>query len=361
MEEPSPLQTTFASRLRTRLTSLSPRCRCCCSGARLRNRILIRLSRNPITISYLLLIAPLSFIASYPLFTRAYHNDTPRGLYLLILFAALSQPKGSLLLAPATNPGRLYRLNPLVCLAEALVTVFRLAVLKTVGDKGLSWVGAARVLVYERESVDVGREDVKELAEEGSSKGYGYSEVRGSLGFPPLRTRGLDSSATISIFVIFLLTRNFHNNSAAGITTLTLLYLISFAALQATILIASSRELPPEEESAVDDEIREYFLAHLLRPEGLSNIKAKIGVDDGVPRFLGVVALCWAVGFAYLGTTWAQGFNGIGAVWIMICYPAGLGVCFGLLRATRLGGRKSEVLHLLVEVVALVLLQYWTR
>ncbi|KAH0548533.1 hypothetical protein GP486_007923 [Trichoglossum hirsutum] len=340
---PPPSSPTFLSRLRSRLVGLTSNCCLRVPLPRICQRLFVITSRNPLTLSYVLLIPPLTVIGTLPFAWRYGFTVYSEVIFLIVAAVALCQPAGSLLLDPATRPGRLYRLNPLVCVAETLVLIFRMAVLRRVDGSGLSWVAAARVLVHEREAVLATRELVEELADE--RKGFSYVEVRESLGFPPLRARGLDASASVSVIFIILLARACLADVAPGTRVFAMLYTASFAVLQGTILIATARELEPEEETEVEDELREYFLAR--SPDAPS---PETRIDDGVLRFLLAILPCWLAGFIYMASL--EGLDGAWALWVLVSTTILEIGCFALLRATRLGGWKSEAIHFIAVAVA---------
>ncbi|KAI9771415.1 MAG: hypothetical protein M1839_002805 [Geoglossum umbratile] len=256
-----PPQSRF-SRIKARLTCPTPRLHL---RTRLRNlrtyiRELFRLSRIlgglyrwALIISCVFLMAPLTYISAYTLDRHYYYNY---GLELLVMIAiALTQPAGSLLLAPATNPGRLYKLNPLVWVGDTLTLVLGLLRLRYATQGRFSWATAARVLVLQCEAVDLSREQVREASEEESARVSSYKEMRDVVGFPPLRTRGVDESAAVSIIILTALVA-FVGQTDGAVHMLGILFALSFIVVQGTAVISTTRTLEPEEDSAVEDEMR---------------------------------------------------------------------------------------------------------
>ncbi|KAI9858419.1 MAG: hypothetical protein M1813_007523 [Trichoglossum hirsutum] len=340
---PPPQSSTLLSRFRARLTGLISNCCDRVPLTRICHRLFVVLSRNPLTLSYVLLVPPLAIIGTVPFSWRYGYMSYSELVFLLVAAVALCQPAGSLLSPPATRPGRLYRLNPLVCVAEPLVLIFRMLVLRRVDGNGLSWVAAAKALVYEREAVLVTKELVEELADDRNV--FSYVDARKSLGLPPVRARGLDASISMSVISTVLLARACVTDVGPGVQVFAMLYAFSFAALQGTILIATARELEPEEESEVEDEVKQYF--RVRSPDAPS---PRTGIDDGILRFLLVLVPCCLLGIG--NVLMLEGYANVWALWLFIS-AAVLGiVCFSLLRATRLGGWRSELIHLSVATVA---------
>ena len=244
-------------------------------------------------------------------------------------------------------------------MGETLSLIFGLLRLRYATHKQFSWAAAAQVLVLEREVVGMTREQVQEVSGEDSCKRLSYKKMREEMGFPPLRTRGLDQSAAVSIVVLALLAWLWAvGQIKEGIRLLGMLFVLSLAALQGTILIASTRTLTTEEESSIEDELREYFLEYSLQSADTNAPDSKHGVDESVKRLASLIALCWIVGGVYCWQ-WVMDWDRIAYIWgLVVVLPAMEILCFALLRAASLGGRESDWIHLTVLVAAFCVYLY---
>jgi hypothetical protein len=301
--------------------------------------------RSPYLISYILLILPFIFLGHGILYLNRYYYSESNVTLLWFIVFALCQPVGSLLAAPAANPGRLYRLNPLMCMAESVSTIFTLLKLRFSGSKQLSWVAAAKTLLYQREAVVLTSEQLHGLV--GGEKSS-YAALRKALGFPPLQIRSLDASASISMIYFFILAR-ICMTTPVGTFGVASLLALSFTTLQGTILIATSRVLDIDEEGAVENEFKAYILAHYLEPSDTPSKRPD--VDDGAARFTFFLVIFLAVS-SLVGLVLTM-FHGMGFIFEHFLPFIGVllmmeVLCFVMMRARSLGPRRSDLAHLTV-------------
>jgi hypothetical protein len=181
-----------------------------------RDCTLLQMSRSPFLISYVLLIIPLHLLGigldswdvchGYGNNCGSWHIQDWHLNLLAIFFAALVQPSGSLLLAPAFPPQTvLNRLNPLVCMAEGISTLFTLLSLHF-SRNTLPYPAAATLTLYLRETSSLTPPQLEQLSSYESNK-PNYTAIRESLGFSSLEPRNISASASLYVFGLLALIR----------------------------------------------------------------------------------------------------------------------------------------------------------
>ena len=262
------------------------------------------MAQSPFLISYFLLIVPLhllgigphnwvSCLGRGPYNNCGWHVQDWHLNFLAITFAAILQPTGSLLLAPASpRQSFISRLNPVIGMAEGMSTLFTLLALHF-SPNPMSYPAAATLTLYRREASSLTPTQLDDLSSNVSNK-QNYHSIRKSLGFSPLQPRSITASASLYIFGLLALIRFMLNkwlySDAPVITMLCFHFVVSFGFLHLAIVIATSRALTPEEHQAVEEQFQTYLVTHHLQHSLAPGTSAKkprrTNFDDSWTRVL---------------------------------------------------------------------------
>lgn len=359
-----------------------------------RNGTIHCLSQSPFLISYFLLIIPLYLLGIGPdswgvchgsgLNCHGWHVQDWHVNFLAIIFAQHLQPKGSLVLAPASpRQTVLSRLNPLVCMAEGISTLFTLLSLHF-SDNPMSYPAAATLTLFRREASSLAPSQLEDISSKELNK-PNYTAIRESLGFSSLRARSTTAPASLYVLVFFTATRLMLNKSlyvsAPVITMLCFHFLISFGFLQLAIVIATSRALTPEEQDAVDEQFQTYLLTHHLHqslvPSPNPQKRRLSNVDDSWLRLLLFLTsyiivstvLLAILQLIFVGPPKRHLFGRneqrfvLLPLWLtdyVFIFPRTLLICFALMKIANWDARLGKWVYWIVAA-GLVVVHYWIR